>query len=86
MPMLPRRPQMTNPIPGVGQLFSTRAAVKNFQFYRAAQYVAMAVSKLDCHAIKMKNLRISFENTIYPQYGNALHVYNAFIRYQAIRK
>ena len=28
----------------------------------------------------------SFENIIHPQYDNALHVYNAFIRYQAIRK
>ena len=48
--------------------------------------VAKAVSKLDCHAIKMKNLLKSFENIINPQYGKALHVYNAFIRYQAIRK
>ena len=44
-------------------------------------------SKLDCHAMNMKNMLRSFDNTIHPQYGNALHVYNAlFIRYQAIRK
>ena len=72
--------------PGVGKLFGRRAAVTNFKFLSAARYVAKAVSKLDCHAIKMKNMPKSFENIIHPQYGNALHVYNAFIRYQAIRK
>ena len=43
-------------------------------------------SKLDCHAVKTKHVLKSFENTIQPQYGNALHTYNAFIRYQAVRK
>ena len=68
------------------KLFCKRAAVTNSKFLRAAQYVAKAVSKLDCDAIKMKNVLQSFENTIHPQFGNASHVYNAFIRHQAIRK
>ena len=71
---------------GVGKIFSRRAAATNFKLLRAAQYAAKAVSKLDCHAIKMKNMLKSLENIIHPQYGNALHVYNAFIRYQVIRK
>ena len=74
------------PTAGVGKLFSRRAAVTHFKLLRAAQYVAKAVSKLDCHAVKMKNMLRSFENIIHPQYGNVLHVHNAFIRYQAIRK
>ena len=49
-------------------------------------YVTKAVSKFDCHAIKMKYMSESFEAIIHPQYGNALHVHNASIRYQAIRK
>ena len=36
--------------------------------------------------MKMKYMLKSFDNIIHPQYGNSLHVYNAFIRYQAIRK
>ena len=70
----------------MGKLFSTRAAITKFKFWRAAQYVAKAVSELDCHAIKMKNMLKYFETIIHPLYGNALHIYNAFIRYQAIRK
>ena len=66
---------------GVGKLFNTRAAITNSKFLQDK-----AVSKFDCHAIKMKNMLTSFQNIIHPQYGNALHVYNAFIRYQAIRK
>ena len=54
--------------------------------FKGPQYGAKAVSKLDCHAIEMKNMLTNFENIIHPQYGNALHVYNAFIRYQAVRK
>ena len=46
----------------------------------------LAVSKLDCHAMKMTNVLKYFENIIRPQYGNALHFYNAFVWYQAIRK
>ena len=68
------------------KLFSTRAAVTNFKFERAAQQVAKAVSKLDGPAIKMNNMLKSFENIIRSQHGETLHVYNAFIRYQAIRK
>ena len=71
---------------GVGKLFSRRAVVTNLKFSRAAQQVAKAVSKLDFQAIKMKNMLKSFESIIYLQYGNALHVYNELIRYQAIRK
>ena len=70
----------------MGKLFSRKAAVTNFKFERDAQYVAEAVSKLDCHAIEMKNTLKSFENIIHPQYGNAFHVYGVFIRYQVIRK
>ena len=73
-----------DPKTAVGKLFSTRTAVTNFNFLRPAQYVAKAFSKLDCHAIKMKNMLKYFENIIHPQYGK--HVYNAFIRYQATRK
>ena len=47
---------------GVGKPFSTRAAVINFKtLKRAAQYVAKAVSKLDCHTIRMKSMPKSFE-------------------------
>ena len=70
----------------VGKLFSTRAAVTNFRFLRAERYVAKASSKLDCHEIRLKNMLKSFENGIHVQYCNGLHVYNVFIRYQAIRK
>ena len=49
-------------------------------------HVAKAFSNLDCHAIEMKNMLQSFENIIHPQWGNALHLCNALIRYQAIRK
>ena len=70
----------------MGKPLSRRAAATNLKFYRAAQYVAKAVSKLDCHAMKMRNMLKPFENTIHPQHGNTLNLYNAFIRYQAIRK
>ena len=44
-----------------GKIFSRRAVVTNLKFYRAIQYVAKAVPKLDCYAIKMKNMLKSFE-------------------------
>ena len=69
----------------VGKLFSKRAAVTNFKFERAVKDFPKAFQKLDFHAIKMKDMLKSFENIIHPKYGNALYVYNAFIRYQAIK-
>ena len=66
--------------------FSAQGPQSHFKFERAAQQVSKAVSKLDCPAIKMNNLLKSFENIIHSQHGETLHVYNAFIQYQAIRK
>ena len=70
----------------MGKLFNTRVAVTNFKLLRAMQNVVMAFSKLNCHAMKMQYVLKSFEDIIYHQYGNALNVYDAFIRYQAMRK
>ena len=36
--------------------------------------------------MKVKSMHKSFENIFHPQCGNALHVYNAFMRYQVIGK
>ena len=66
--------------------FSAQGLQSQISSFKGAQFVVRAFSKSDCRAIKMKNMLKSFENIIHPQHGNALHVYNAFIRYQAISK
>ena len=71
---------------GVDNLFSTRAAVANIEILKGLTVCCQGFSKLDCPAIEIKNMPKSFESIIGPQYGNALHVYDAFLRYQAIRK
>ena len=64
------------------QTFQHKVRSHKFKFERASQYVAKAVSKLDWHAVEMKNMLKSFKNITHPQFGNALYVYNTFIRYQ----
>ena len=68
-------------------MFIMHGIIIRYQAIRkVAQQVAKAVSKLYFPAIKMNNMLKSFENIFHSQHGETLHVYNAFIRYQAIRK
>ena len=49
---LNRRLHLLELRPGMSKLFSARAPVTNLSF-KGPQYVAKAVSKLDCHTLKM---------------------------------
>ena len=69
--------------PGVDKLFSTRAAVMNLSFKGPH---SMLPRLFQLSRSRNENMLKSFENRIHLQYGNALHDYNAFIGYQAIRK